>query len=185
MPEAKGGATGAANVFYAVGGDAALGFSPFAIDMMPAEKGPLAETHRTLAQLAPAILDHQTKGEVHGFVLDQDHQTVNFAMNGYTVHVAMGGRALGRPEGTTPDPVGGLIVATGPDEFTGAGKGFRVTFTPRSGEQAGIGAIDEGTFEDGKWAPGHRLNGDEDEGGKSWVFSGHQVNIEKIQLYRF
>jgi hypothetical protein len=67
----------------------------------------------------------------------------------------------------------------------GAGKGFRITFTPCSGEQAGIGAIDEGSFEDGNWIPGRRLNGDEDEGGKSWVFSGHQINIEKIQLYRF
>jgi hypothetical protein len=185
MPEAKGGALGAANVFYAVGEDAALGFSPFAIDMMPDENGPLAASYRVLAQIAPIILDHQTKGEVHGFVLDQDHQTANFTMAGYTVHVAMGGRAFGRPEGATPDPVGGLVIATGPNEFMGAGKGFRVTFTPRSGEQAGIGTIDEGKFEDGKWIPERRLNGDEDEGGKSWVFSGRQVSLEKIQLYKF
>ena len=32
MPETRGAAAGAANVFYAVGEEAAIGFSPFAID---------------------------------------------------------------------------------------------------------------------------------------------------------
>jgi len=183
MPEAKGGAVGAANVFYAVGEDAALGFSPFAIEVMANANDPLAASYHTLAQLAPIILDHQTRGEVHGFILDQDHRTANFTMGGYTVHVAAGRLGFGGSNGS--DPIGGLIVATGPDKFLGAGKGFRVTFTPRSGEQAGIASIEEGTFEDGKWVPGLRLNGDEDEGGKSWDFSGRQVNIERIRLYRY
>lgn len=185
MPETRGGAAGAANVFYAVGEDAALGFSPFAIDMTPEPEGPLAASYRALAQLAPVILDHQTKGEVHGFILDNEHRTADFTMGGYTVHISTGGHAFGAPNFTGTDPIGGLIILTGPDEFMGAGKGFRVIFTPRSGEQAGIGAIEEGTFQNGKWVAGRRLNGDEDEGGKGWLFSSRQVSIEKIQLYRY
>ena len=184
MPEAKGGALGAANVFYAVGEDAALGFSPFAIEMMADENGSLAASYHALAQLAPIIPDHQTKGEVHGFILDPDHRTADFTMGGYTVHVTTDRRGFSQPNGNGTVPIGGLIIAIGPDEFLGAGKGFRVTFTPRSGKQAGIAAIDAGTFEDGSWKSGLRLNGDEDEGGKSWDFSGRQVNIERIRLYQ-
>ena len=61
-------------------------------------------------------------------------------------------------------------MATGPDEFLGAGKGFRVSFTPRIGAQVGIAAVDEGKFVDGKWIPGRRLNGDEDDQGQYWRF---------------
>ena len=73
----------------------------------------------------------------------------------------------------------------GPEEFTGVGKGFRVTFTPRSGLRAGIGAVDEGSFVDGKWAPGRRLNGDENDQGKAWRFDSGKIRTEKVSLYRF
>ena len=78
-------------------------------------------------------------------------------------------------------------MATGPDEFLGAGKGFRVSFARRSssGPQVGIAAVDEGTFEAGKWVPGRRLNGDEDDQGKGWRFDWRQVSTEKVTLYRF
>ena len=42
MPETRGGAAGAANVFYALGEEAGLGFSPFGIDSEMDPKGPLA-----------------------------------------------------------------------------------------------------------------------------------------------
>ena len=179
MPETRGGAAGAANVFYAVGEHAALGFSPFAIESSPDDKGALASSYHVLAQLAPLLAERQPTGDVHGFVLDQDHSSTYFTLGGYTVHVARDGR------GGAAEPGYGLIVATGPDAFLGAGKGFKVTFTPRTGLKAGIAAIDEGTFEDGKWVPERRLNGDEDDGGNSWHFGGWQTSIEKIQLYRF
>jgi Domain of unknown function (DUF5597) len=81
----------------------------------------------------------------------------------------------------------GLIMASGPDEFLGVGKGFRVSFIARSatGPQVGIGTVDEGTFEDGKWVPGRRLNGDENDQGKGWRFDSRQVRTEKVKLYRF
>ncbi len=76
-------------------------------------------------------------------------------------------------------------MATGPDEFLGAGKGFKVTFTPRSGLNVGIASVDEGSFDDGKWVPGRRLNGDENSQGGAWRFNSFKLNTEKVKLYRF
>jgi hypothetical protein len=49
----------------------------------------------------------------------------------------------------------------------------------------GIGAVDEGTFEDGKWVPGRRLNGDENDQGKGWRFDPRHLSTEKVTLYRY
>jgi Domain of unknown function (DUF5597)/Beta-galactosidase len=179
MPETRGGAAGAADVFYALGEEAGFGFSPFAIESEASETDPLGESYRVLASLTPLILKQQSAGDIHGFVLNADHPSADFTMNGYTLHVS----GINNRDNSA---VGfGLIMAAGPDAFLGAGKGFHVTFTPRSGPQAGIAAIDEGTFIDGKWVPGRRLNGDEDEGGKAWRFDAREERIEKISLYRY
>lgn len=182
IPETRGAAAGAANVYYALGEEAGIGFSPFAIDMEAKEKDPLAESYSTLASIAPLLLEHQAAGDVHGFVLTRDESSVDFTMNGYTLHVS-----LDNIFGSTAESGFGLIMADGKDAFLGAGKGFRVTFTPRSdsGPRVGIAAIDEGTFVDGKWVPGRRLNGDEDDQGSSWRFDPRQQHIEKVSLFRF
>ena len=179
MPETNGGAAGAANVFYAVGEQAAMGFSPFGIDGHADDKGELTATYNAIASVAPLLLEHQSAADMHGFVLDKAHGSVDFTMSGYSVHVV-----LDELFGHSAENGFGLIVAMGPDEFLGVGKGFRVTFTPGSGQQAGIAAVDEGTFEDGKWVPGRRLNGDEDDQGKGWRFDSRQVRTEKVTLYR-
>jgi hypothetical protein len=181
MPETRGGTPGAANVFYALGQEAGFGFSPFAIESEIDPKGDLAASYSLLARLSPMIAAHQADGTVHGFVLDQNHPSVDVAMSGYTLHVT-----LDEIFGSHAETGYGLILATGPDEFTGAGKGFRVSFTPRSGRQAGIASVDEGTLsEDGTWNPGRRLNGDENDQGKGWRFDPRTLGIEKVRLYRF
>jgi len=78
-------------------------------------------------------------------VLSKGHDTVDFTMSGYTVQVTLDEIFGGHAESGY-----GLIMAAGPDEFLGVGKGFRVSFIPRSatGQQVGIAAVDEGTFED-------------------------------------
>jgi beta-galactosidase GanA len=182
MPEARGGPVGAANVFYALGEHAGFGFSPFGIEDEIGAKGDLAASYHLLATLAPMLLEHQGAGDVHGFVLDKTHPSVDFTISGYTLHVS-------RDEifGDQAQDGYGLIMATGPDEFLGAGKGFRVSFMSRTadGPQVGIAAVDEGSFEDGKWVPGRRLNGDENDQGKGWRFDSRALNTEKVKLYRF
>jgi len=181
MPETRGGAAAAANVFYALGEHAGFGFSPFAIEDEADPKTELAASYGLLAKLMPLVAEHQAAGDVHGFVLDKNHTSVDFTVAGYTLHVT-----LDEIFGYHAENGYGLIVATGKDEFLGAGKGFRVAFAPRSaGQQVGIAAVDEGRFEEGKWVPARRLNGDENDQGKGWRFDPRQLTIEKATLYRF
>jgi len=69
----------------------------------------------------------------------------------------------------------------------GAGRGFRVKFAARSAgpSHAGIGYAEEGSFENGTWRAGRRLNGDENDQGHYWRFSPQSTSIEKVLVYRF
>jgi hypothetical protein len=182
LPETTGGAAGAANVFYAVGEHAALGFSPFGIDSTVGASTDLGDSYALLAPLSPLLLEHQAKGDIHGFLLDRSHPAVEFNMNGYVVHVS-----LDEIFGNHTEKGFGLIMATGPDEFLGAGKGFRVSFSLRSPatSHVGIASIDEGKFAEGKWLPGRRLNGDENDQGSYWRFDPRELRTEKVSLYKF
>jgi hypothetical protein len=182
MPETNGGAVGAANVFYALGEHAGVGFSPFGIDGNRDEKGELAASYKALSALTPLLVEHQASGDVHGFVLDKAHPSVSFALHGYTLHVT-----LDELFGHHAESGYGLIMANGDEQFLGAGKGFRVSFTPvlPSGPKVGIAAVEEGVFREGKWVPGRRLNGDENDQGNGWRFDSWQVKTEKVTLYRF
>lgn len=181
MPETRGGAAGAANVFYALGEEAGFGFSPFGIESEADDKDPLGESYKAIAAVAPLLLEHQGAGDVHGFVLDRDRRTADFTINGYSLHVS-----LDNSFNSLAESGFGLIMADGKDAFLGVGKGVRVTFTPLASDplKAGIAAVEEGTFEGGKWVPGRRLNGDEDDQGTSWRFDPRQVRTERISLYR-
>jgi len=185
MPEAHGGADGAANAFIALAEESGLGFSPFGIDADMDPKGPLADTYRLLTTLTPLILAHQQAGDIHGFVVDKTHPSADFNVNGYTLHVT-----VDQIFGHQAESGFGLIVPIGPDEFLGAGKGFRVAITARTGQRAGIASVDEGTFQGssdpaGKWISGRRLNGDENDQGQGWRFNSRQLSIEKVKIYRF
>ncbi|HTV82224.1 MAG TPA: DUF5597 domain-containing protein [Acidobacteriaceae bacterium] len=182
LAETRGRAAGAANVFYALGEEAGISFSPFGIESEASDTDPLGNSYHLIAEIEPLLLAHQSTGDVHGFVLDRDHSTVDFTMNGTTLHVS-----LERSFGRQTESGFGLIMAMGKDEFLGAGEGFMVTFTqqPESGPQIGIAAITEGKYENGQWIPGRRLNGDENDQGAHWQFSPAGESIERITLYRY
>lgn len=182
MPETRGGSPGAANVFYAVGEEAGFGFSPFAIEDETNPKQDLAVSYRAIESVMPLLTEHQAAGDVHGFTLDKQHPDATFTMGGYTVHVS-----LDSIFGSHTESGYGLIMATGPDEFLGVGKGFRASFTapPTSKTKVGIASIVEGIFEDGKWIPGRRLNGDENDQGGYWRVDSRKLTIEKAKLYHY
>jgi beta-galactosidase GanA len=182
VPETNGGSTGAANVFYAVGENAALGFSPFAIDSFPEGTAELGASYKAIASVAPILLEQQSRGNAHGFSLSKEHPSAQFIMNGYTVDVS-----LDEIFGNGSEKGFGLIIATGEDEFLGVGRGFRVLISARSSSpfKLGYASIDEGIYEDGKWIPGRRLNGDESDQGGYWRFDERSIKIEKAVLYRY
>ncbi len=198
IPETNGGSAGAAAAFVAFGEYNALGFSPFAIDAAmhgeaslggAAEAGAdalakarmeLASSYHTLAEIAPAILEAQQHGDVHGFMLDKSHPQVNFVMHGLTVEVS-----LDQIFGHGTETGHGLIIEQSPGHFLGAGQGFRVRFSPRADHapRVGIASIDEGHFQNGDWVPGRRLNGDESDQGGYWRFDQRANHIERAVLY--
>ena len=183
IPEMQREGDGPRNVFYAIGRHDAIGTSPFAVDSMEKVKdAPLGKSYDVLRQLAPAILKHQGKGEMTGFLLDKAHPSVKATLGGYDLKIS-----LDSIFGSNAEIGYGLIIATGPDEFVGAGSGFRVAFLPKTSgsKQVGIGTVDEGTYVDGVWTPGRRLNGDESDQGGRWRFSPRDLSIERCTVYRY
>ena len=79
----------------------------------------------------------------------------------------------------------------GPDEYLAAGSGpVEVTFSPNTpgAPIAGTLSIDEGTYVDGRWVPGRRLNGDENGQGKFLRLGGgnsRNGSIQRVKLYRY
>lgn len=182
IPEAAGGTVGQENVFYAVGHEGAIGFSPFGIDSWRDTNNDLGKSYEVLAQLAPTILSHEGKDEMTGFVLTKDQPEVFANVNGYQLDIR-----LDAIFGSSSERGYGLVIANGPNQFIGAGTGFRVSFSPLTPglPLAGIGSIEEGTFSGNTWRPGRRLNGDENDQGHYWRFARGGTHIEKVSVYRF
>jgi hypothetical protein len=193
LPETNGGEPGAENIFYAAGEHAALGFSPFAIDSLAEHDKTGAEaltaSYVAIDEIAPTLLELQGSGldqhghaKAHGFLLDKSSSSADFKMGEYIVHVS-----LDEIFGNHAEKGFGLLIQTGPEEFLGAGKGFRVSFTPlaKGDKQVGIAAIDEGHFVNGAWVAGRRLNGDENDQGSYFRFDQRALHIEKVKLYHY
>jgi hypothetical protein len=183
IPEMQRNEDATRNMFLAIAQYNAIGTSPFAVDSIqdPANS-PLARTYAILQQVAPMILAQQGKGSLTGFVLDKAHPGVTREMGGYELEISLDQIFHSHAESGY-----GLIAAAGPDEFIGVGSGFRVTFKPKTSGPAlaGISAVDEGTYREGKWIPARRLNGDEDDQGRAWRFSSGGPMIERCTVYRY
>lgn len=172
IPEMKNNIDGAYQVFYAIGEHDAIGVSPFGIDSVePSNDNPLKRSYLVLRQLAPIILEHQGRHDMIGFLLNEQEPTITRQLGGYELTIT-----LDEGFGQSAKQAGGLIIATGTDQFLGAGFGFRVQFKVISPRQAQIGivAVEEGTYQDGKWIPGRRLNGDEAGRGHWWRFYDYE-----------
>jgi hypothetical protein len=168
FPEMRRDAEGARNVWVALGAHDAIGVSPFGIDSLDSpEDAPLRASYRLLRQIAPLILEHQGNGTMVGFVLDGEHSILTRRLGDYDLEIS-----LDHAPGLQTEHGYGLVIATGPNRFLGAGFGFRVAFRPATPGQAraGIAAVDEGEFRDGVWSPLRRLNGDETWSGSAWRF---------------
>ncbi len=182
IPEMRRSDDGARLVFYAIGERNAIGTSPFAIDDNDPAVSHFTQSYDVLNQLSPMILENQEKGTITGFLLDKDHPSVTREMGGYKLEIS-----LDELFGHKTELGYGLIMADGPNQFIGAGSGFRVAFQPLTPGPAyvGIGQVDEGVYKNGKWVPGRRLNGDENDQGQKWRVSHWKTTIERCTVYRF
>ena len=202
IPEARRDPSCAACAFYAIAEHDAIGFAPFGIESIGTHRdhaivGPvadasltpdaqydgalLARTYELLRQLAPVLREHRGSGRLRGVLLSQGQTGAVRDDRGATASdILQFERYQARVEYRAA-PAGGLIAALSEDEFLIAGFGISVVFEPRCPEsRAGIVALQEGRFQDGRWIAGRRLNGD--EGG---VRLGTRPEVRRMTLYQW
>ncbi len=198
IPETRGGAVGAARALWAFGQHDAMGFSPFGIDSATStETEPLSQCYSALSQLAPLILESQGKGKMAGVLLSSNQPEQRVTLEDYVIQSRLGGRRGGRAE-----MGGAILISTGPDEYTIAGRGLDIFFEPKTPGDLPLAAIDfvdelrlteRGKISSGsggsKWVSGRRLNGDEVHtstfDGTGLRFYGPAVSIQHVKLYRY
>src|SRR3984885_8467770 len=170
IPEAQGGAAGAANALYAFGHLSAIGFSPFGVDeenntpldlvgiTNPAEhldNSAIASLYNELSELAPLILKKQETGGITAALIEGEAQrSARQAIGDYTA-------SLTRAGGTQGARVAAMFIQTGANEFLVVGGGARqIAFsTDKPGPPiVRIESIDEEFFENENWVPRRRLN---------------------------
>ncbi|WP_316796050.1 DUF5597 domain-containing protein [Pedobacter agri] len=178
-----------AKAFYAIGHYDSMGFSPFSIEngdeKMNADIG---SAYKLLNQLSPLILQHQGKKTINGILFDKTNSKQEVRSGDYIfsfshdLNLGWSGKAKDESWPIT----GGLIIQLAPDEFIIAGTGIVATFKPLKDKfRAGIAQIDEGVFENGKWIPGLRLNGDQNHQGRHLRIPEGDYSIQKIKLYSY
>ena len=197
IPETAGGCQGASNVFWAVGQHAAIGFSPFGIDSAEysnEETESLGRSYGVLSQLAPLLLEHQTRNQAAGVLLQDLTPSQNVRLGEYTLRVTPSGARRLIPAGpVTPQmpqtqAPHGVFIATAPNEFYLAGMGLNVFFSPNTPGPpiAGLATVEEGRFVDGKWHVCRTLAGDDTGQGNNVTLRGSGAcAIQRVSLYRY
>lgn len=192
VPEARLEA-GPFNAFFAYGEARAFGFSPFAVDTLPDvetaaddSKNPLAQSYAVLQQLGDILPQAQREDRTRGLVLHvsspRPSQTVSLGGYLFTASLARSwpARNLLQDDGAM------LVLQTGPDEFFVAGTALSVTVSvdveAREGI-SGIAGIEEGSRVNGEWMTARRLNGDQDNQGRTVLLPDHQFKLLRVTLY--
>jgi len=202
IPEALPGPVDSVNALYAIGQHDAIGFSPFSVESLDeATSDSLKQSYDLLTQVTPLILEHQGKGEMAGLLPEGPEQRLpqQLRLGDYILNVTFE-RQLTQPTGPQNPGVqtsagsqsanilsGGLVIATGPNEFVFAGTGLTVTFEVETpGDPiVGILAADEGQYVNGQWIQGRRLNGDQTHQGRHLRLPPGRFGIQRIRLYRY
>jgi hypothetical protein len=202
IPEAQGGAPGAANALYAFGHLSAIGFCPFGIDDLgnapldlvgitnPAERpdnAAIRDVYANLSRLAPVILEKQAAGGLTAALMEGEAQrSARLSLGDYTASITRTGSAAGAGA-----RLAAMFIQIGPNEYLVVGSGdAQITFsTDKPGPPiVGIESIDEEFFQNGTWVPGRRLNGDEDSQGQAlrlYATDLSQGKIYRVRLYRY
>ena len=166
IPETNPDIRSAINVYYAIGQHNAMGFAPFAIDGLkePAAQA-IGESYGSLAGFLPFWVKHSGKGKNIGFVAGNSDRSGNsdresFVLGDYRIEVRY---LQQRDVRNDLFGSGGLILNTAPGEYYITGRNIKLSFSSLAGDRnfAEVLSLDEGTFVNGVWKPGRRLNGDE------------------------
>jgi len=186
IPEAMPGPIDSVNGMYAIGQHNAIGFSPFSIDSLDEQTAePLTASYDLLKQLSPLILEHQGRGAIAGLLPEGPEQRApqQLRLGDYILNIT-----FDRPSPQNSNLLsGGLVMATGPDEYLFAGTGLTITFeTDKPGDPiVGLLSVDEGKYVNGQWIQGRRLNGDQTHQGRHVRLPPGRFGIQRVKLYRY
>jgi beta-galactosidase GanA len=188
IPEIMAGPTNAINALYAIGQHDAIGFSPFSIESLDeVTSKSLTDSYDLLRQMAPLILEYQGKGLMAGLLPEGAEQRLpqQLRLGDYILNVTYERPAS--PAVAQNVLSGGLVIATGKDEFVFAGTNITVTFEAATpGEPiVGILSAQEGKYVNGLWSPGRWLNGDQTHQGRHLRLVPGRFGIQRIKLYRY
>jgi Domain of unknown function (DUF5597) len=189
------------NLFWALGHDAALGWSPFGIEDLNPE-GQVAQAYKLLSNLLPQLAEWQSAGKVEAILLDGE-KPGPISLGGYKITLArprMASSVSSQRVGAGSELPGAvsldsrampndtrrfaIVVNTARNEFLFIGANGDPTFEPESprASHIAISSRDEGRYENGTWIPGRRLNGDE-------LFlpalPSSKISMVKLQVIRF
>jgi hypothetical protein len=146
----------------------------------------LSQAFLTLSQIAPQILEHQSKGTIAGAAVDKQTPDVKVQLGNYILNVGLP-RGRGAPN-VVPDTIGyGVFMAVGPDEYLVAGNNLHITFTPNTPGPpiAGLAEQEAGRFDaSGKWVATHFLGGDDSSDSVVRLSFGERA-IQRVTLYRY
>lgn len=172
IPEIRQGLEPANLAFWIYGQHDALCVAPFGIDGSPAEEDPFTKTFAALSQVQELILQHQGKGTMAGVFVDSLAKSQTFQLKDYSIQADLVVPRVfpgAAPAAKGAILAGGMVFATGPDEFIAIGKDYELTFTPLNPDpnqpMVDVTYLEEGNFVNGKWLTTRRLNGDEGTGG--------------------
>ena len=180
IPEAKKDPAAAANALYALGRHQALGFSPFAIEDIE-ETHPLVETYRALEGMLPLVATARGTGRMTAFLQEADEESWTAELGGY--------RFRCRTSAKLADlrvPGSALLLLTEEGDFVCIGRNLIFTFESLNGalRTAEVLALDTGSFVNGKWQAGRRLNGDE-TGHGTGVILGQPLTVCRFRLFSY
>ena len=189
IPEHRFEAGVDAKAFFAFGNYNCLSFSPFSIESTnQPEKETIGKTYNILNQITHLITKQQPSGNVKGFLIEKDFIQKDVPLGDYLItvhHEYKMGWSPGSKEDIWP-LAGALIISVAPNEFFVAGTGIIMTFTSKSqGKRAGFISIDEGRFDNEKWIPGRRMNGDQDHQGRHVRIPVNDYTIQHVKLYTY
>ena len=200
VPEAMRSPEASVNLLYAFGALDAMGFSPFGIESIGEAAGKLlAASYGLVAQLETLILERQGKGTMAGLLSEgpEQRQPQQVRLGGWVLSAtfergappALADGVIVAAPGSAPaapPPSGGLVIATGPDEFVVAGTAVTITFASNvPGQRAGILSVEEGRFVDGRWENVRWLSGDETHQGRHVRLEPGRFQVQRVRLYPY
>jgi hypothetical protein len=184
---------------YAIGEFDALGFSPFGLDIEsrminfynPDSAGlkNLYKGNGILSEMDQLILSNYGSGKMRGMFVDEAATRQSVEIGDFIISATLMQSALQKTADPSSESVrksrktgGVLIIQEGDEEFYIIAKDVMISFDLKdksSKLHAVTESVDEGTFINGEWKRGRRLNGDE-----GYVVRFGEVNALKVVLFK-